>query len=230
MPIHFKNNLMNGIQKIEIQKNLVQQNLNIIFNKEDKPLDIKENKKKDNSQKKEENHNIPLIKQNLFKRFENISNYQEIKKRLNSKLTPLKEEINHDKFHKSNNLLPLVQKGNKKMLIKTKERHLSLNKSGGNIKINKDCLIKKQLIDNNNFENISKIQINKNIEIANDIVNNSENMIIKIRNIPIKKQKKLIEYFYKEVPNLRNNKSMEDFIFIKTPFLSIKRHNLSLFS
>ena len=93
MPIHFKNNLMNGIQKIEIQKNLVQQNLNIIFNKEDKPLDIKENKKKDNSQKKEENHNIPLIKQNLFKRFENISNYQEIKKRLNSKLTPLKEVV-----------------------------------------------------------------------------------------------------------------------------------------
>ena len=228
MPIHFKNNPMNDIRKIEIQKNLFQQNLNIKFHKEDKPLDSNENKKKDNSQ--EENQNIPLIKQNLFQRFENIHNHQKINKRLNSKLSPLKEEIHHDKFHKSNNLLPLVQKGNKKILNKTKEKHLSHNKSGGNIKINIDCAIKKQLIDNNiKLKNLNN-QINKNVEFINDIVNNSENNIIKIRNMPIKKQKKLIEYYYKEEPNLHNNKSMEDFIFIKSPFLSIKRHNLSLFA
>ena len=223
MPIQFNNNLMNDNSKNEMN---IQQNLNQEFIKAGNPSNINENNIKKEKQK------IHPIQQNLFKKFENTKNYPKIKKRVNSNLTPLKEENNHGNFPKSNNLLPYVVKDNKKILNKSKPKNLFHNKSGGNIKINIDCAVKKKIndIEQKDAKNINIIKINKNELDVHDIVNYSENNLIKIKNMPFKKQKKLIEYFYKEEPNLNHNKSMEDFIFIKTPFMDIKKHNLSLFA
>ena len=233
MPLQFNNILMKDIPKNEIEKKNSQK-LNNKFNKKFNPPEKNENIKGNNDQKKEEKQNMPFIKQNLFAKFENTNYHQKINKKLNSNLTSLKEENHHEHFHKSNNLLPLVQKVNKNRLNKNKPKHLSHNKSGGNIKINIDCAFKKKLIVNSNdvnSQNLNKFHNNKNIIINEDIVAHSENNLIEIRNIPCKKQKKLIEYFYKEEPNLINsNKSMEDFILIKTSFLNFQRHNLSLFA
>ena len=59
--------------------------------------------------------------------------------------------------------------------------------------------------------------------------------IIKTINIKNQIQKKLIEYFYKEEPNLDKlpqgkEKSMEDFVLIKNDFLKLENHNISLFA
>ena len=56
--------------------------------------------------------------------------------------------------------------------------------------------------------------------------------IIKAIDIKNQNPKKLIDYFYKEEPNLakEHNKSMEDFVLIKNDFLKLENHNISLFA
>ena len=76
------------------------------------------------------------------------------------------------------------------------------NKSNSRIRIHIDCSAKQ------------KIEENKEIKPNNEL------------------SKKLIDYFYKEEPNLElgHNKSMEDFALIKNDFLNLGNHKISVFA
>ena len=233
IPINFNNNLINNTSKNEIQKNIIQNNLNSEFVKIINPSELNENHKTDHIQKNEEKNKKvhPIFQQINFKRNKNY--FPKIKQKLNSN-APFHEE-NNPNHPKSNNDLPLVKNIKKYRSKKSKSKRLFHNKSGGNIKINIDCSIKPKLDENdqNNVKIINnilvkKISANNNIERIKHFNNNKLNL----RNMPINKEKKLIDFFYKEEPNLnsRHNKSMEDFILIKSPFLNIQEHNLSLFA
>ena len=290
MAIQFNNRLMNDNNSNGIKANIDQHNLNNEFVKAMNPSEINNNHKKEQLQMTEEkNKKIhPIIQNILINKVDKIKrNYPKIKKIKNINKIPIQENKNPDNYSKSNNLLPLVNKGNKKIQNTNNQKHLFHNKSGGNIKINIDCALKKKFdenyqINNNNLNNvifndndkkednnndlnnllinnlpvennkkdknnilINNIQIdneknsmnnlldnnreinkNNNINI-NDINNQNENNILKLRNRPNLKHIKLKNFFYKEDQNIKhNNKSMEDFILVKNPFLN----NLSLFA
>ena len=290
MAIQFNNNLMNDNNPNGIKTNIDQHNLNNEFAKVMNPSEINNNHKKEQLQMTEEkNKKIhPIIQNILINKVDKIKrNYPKIKKIKNINKIPIQENKNPDNYSKSNNLLPLVNKGNKKIQNTNNQKHLFHNKSGGNIKINIDCALKKKFdensqINNNNLNNVivndndkmednnndlnnllinnipvennkknknnilnnniqidnkknainylldNNREINKNNNInINDVNNQNENNILKLRNLPNLKNIKLKNFFYKEDQNIKhNNKSMEDFILVKNPFLN----NLSLFA
>ena len=273
MPIQFNNLLINNNEINGIKKNIGQHNLNNEFNKVINPPELNNNNHtKEHIQKTEEKIKKvrPIIQNILMNKIDKTKNYPKIKKIKNINKIHIQKENNPENYYsKSNNLLPLVNKGDKRAKrakSKNNPKHLFHNKSGGNIKINIDCALKKKLdeksqIKNNNLNNlldndnkeennndldnllINNIYINNdknnmnninnvknnNINI-NNIHNHNENNIVKLRNLPNKRLTKLINYFYKQEQNLNHKKSMEDFILIKSPFLNIKEHNLSLFA
>jgi len=238
-PFPFNNNLLNENAGNEIQKNSPNpsgdfkenfsseiNNINIMKNiqkTEEKPKRIK-----------------PLFQNILGQKLEAINRcFPGIHKNLNSNISPIPEDNNNNNNNdknirtKSNNILPKVKKGHKIIQNKSKPKHLFHNKSGNNIKINIDCALKNKFDENsqNKNKNLNNILIKKIPKSNNDkeIINYSENNVIRIQNIPPKKSLKLLEYFFKEEPNLNHKKSMEDFILIKNSFLNIEKHNLSLF-
>ena len=249
IPIQFNSNLPMKEKYNDISKNNnnnIQKNLNTEFVKNHIPVVNKGNTNKENNQKTEvKPRKIKPIFQNILTADKIKRAFPKIKKNLNSNASPNKEENNQQINSKSNNLLPLVKNGHKKIINKSKPKNLFHNKSGTNIKINIDCSIKNKndkkidiipkninniVIKKMNLDNINHNNNNENQNNINENNNHSENSLIKIKNIPILKNKKLIDYFYKEEQNLNYKKTMEDFILIKKELLNQQNHNLSLFA
>lgn len=248
LPFQFNSNLPMNEKYNDNSKNNnnnnIQKNLNTEFIKSHMPVVNNDNTNKENNQKTEvKPRKIKPIFQNILAADKINRAFPKIKKNLNSNASPNKEENNQQFNSKSNDLLPLVKKGHKKINNKSKPKNLFHNKSGTNIKINIDCSKKnkndeKKNIISKNINNIVNKKINpdnihnnnNNQNYINEKNNYSENSLIKITNIPILKNKKLIDYFYKEEQNLYYKKTMEDFILIKKEFLIKQSHNLSLFA
>lgn len=203
MPFHFNNNLLKDQDKFEIKKNIFQQKNEQNNNKKEKKIKTEEKA---------------------------------------IKFKPVLQKILSGKLGKNNNnVLPKIinhnnlnQNGHKKSSSKSKTKRLFHNKSGGNIKINIDCSVKNKFDENCYYifnDKNPKNLVKKNIENNNDeLISFSENNVVKVKNLQIRKNKKLIEFYFKEEPNLNYKDSMEDFILIKESFINIEKHNLSLFA
>ena len=231
-PMNFNNNLLNDYSiKNEIQKNHFD-NSDIKYNRE------KSRKFSSNhiNQKpyKSQNHKIPKpIANNNLTGEKNKKFIPIIKKNLKMQRSPSKEKDKNETQSKSSNFLPSIKKEDRKFLNKSKDKNLHHNKSNNRIKIHIDCSAKKKEEEKKEIK--SKIDLIKK-KLSNDNNINSNKKIDKIeniiKNINFKNQnpKKLIDYFYKEEPNLDYNKSMEDCILVKNDFLKLGNHNLSLFA
>ena len=242
IPIQFNNNLVKNEKYNDNSKNNnIQKNLNDEFEK----VHIAQvnNKIKENIQKTEEKQRkIKPVFQNILAANKINRELPKMKNNLISNhILPIKEENEHNKNSKSNNVLPLVKKGLKKIINKSRtknNKNLLHNKSGNNIKINIDCAIKKKLDENKeiNPENINnnlfiqKISGDKQNFINDKNKKNiNENNLAKMEEDPLVTNKKLIDFFYKEEQNLKYKKEMEDFILVKNSFLNTQNHYLSLF-
>ena len=232
-PMNFNNNFLNElIIKNEIQKNHIE------------GADIKYNREKSKgkfgsnhiNQKSDKNRKIlkPIVNTNLTGE-KNQKFIPIIKKNLLKNRPPTKEKGIDETQSKSSNILPSMKKDGKILLNKSKDKIMHHNKSNSRIKIQIDCSAmqkkeeKKEIKPKNELLN-KKISNDNNIN-SNEKINKIDNLI---KTIDIKNQnpKKLIDYFYKEEPNLakEHNKSMEDFVLIKNDFLKLENHNISLFA
>ena len=228
-PMNFNNNLFNEHIIInEIQKNHFD-NVDIKYNREKSKGKLNSNHnnpKSDNNHKKLKpigNNNLTGEKNKMF-----IHN---IKNNLLMNRPPTKEKDIDQTQSKSSNILPNIKRDDKRLLNKNKDKLLYHNKSNSRIRI--DCSAKQNLEENKEIKPKNEL-LNKKISIDNNI-NSKDKMnkidsIIKTINFKNQNSKKLIDYFYKEEPNLVHNKSMEDFVLIKKDFLKLDNHNISLFA
>ena len=230
-PMNFKNNLLNEhIIKNEIQKNHID-NFDIKYNREKSKGKLGSNHI---NQKSDKNHKMlkPIVSNNLTgekkQKFIPI-----IKNNLLMNRPPTKEKGNDVTQSKSSNILPSMKKNDKILLNKSKDKILHHIKSNSRIRI--DCSAKQKLEENKEIKPKNELlnqkkSIENNIN-SNDKMNKLDN-IIKTITIKNENPKKLIDYFYKEEPNLvqGHNKSMEDFVLIKNDFLKLENHNISLFA
>ena len=163
-------------------------------------------------------------KQNGFKNkkiFKEMININNINPNFNKnvkyvlKNPPIKKEENNHLINKQKNLFNNVDINNK-----MKNEKFS----------NKFILRKNNNIFNNRNNNIQKNDFNKLKLRINSFSREKERPII---NQISEKEKEnpiiLKDYFYREEINSRIQESMEDFTLIKHPFLSLDKHNLSLF-
>ena len=228
-PMNFNNNLLNEqINKNEIQKNHID-NVDIKYNRE-------KSKGKLNSdhinQKLDKNHKKlkPIANNNLTGE-KNKKCIPLIKKNLLMNRPPTKEKDIDETQSKSSNILPNIKRDDKRLLNKSKDKILHHNRSNCRIRI--DCSGKKKLEENKEIKPKNELL---NQKLSNDNNINSKDKMNKIdsiiKTIDIKNQnpKKLVDYFYKEEPNLVHNKSMEDFVLVKNDFLKLDNHNISLFA
>ena len=249
IPIQFNSNLaINEKYSDNSKNNNIQKNLNTEFDKSHITQINNIIKNKENIQKTEgKQRKIMPIFQNILAANKINRELPKMKMKRNvisNNISDIKEENennnNNNNNSKSNNVLPLVKKGLKKIVNKSRtknNRNLLHNKSGGNIKINIDCAIKKKYNDNIevNPQNQNNILIQKLSDDDkknynnNDIINQNENNVNKIQKNLTLNNKKLIDFFYKEEQNLNHKKTMEDFILVKNSFLNNQNHNLSLF-
>jgi len=229
-PMSFKQNLLNEhIIRNEIQKNHID-NVDIKYNREKSKGKFSPNRI---NQKSDKNHKMlkPIVNNNLTgeknKKFIPI-----IKKNLLKNRPPTKEKGIDESQSKSSNILPRMKKDDKRLL---NDKILHHNKSNSRIRIQIDCSAKQKIEENKKIKPKNEL-LNKKISSDNNInsidkMNKIDN-IIKTINIKNQNSKKLIDFFYKEEPNLKlgHNKSMEDFVLIKNDFLKLENHNISLFA
>ena len=139
-----------------------------------------------------------------------------------------KEEINK---HKN-----LFNNKENKLIFKLNINNININNNLKNDKFSDKLILKK---NNNNIfanrnNNIQKNEFNKLKLRINSLSEEKENRLINPSSDKDKDKEKEIpillkDYFYREEINSRTQESMEDFTLIKHPFLSLDKHNLSLF-
>ena len=196
------------------------------------------------------------LKNNIPKKKIKVVLSKEINANKNKKIFNEIININNNKnpnFNKNiryvlKNLPPPIQKEennhliNKKNLFNNKENKLIFKLNINNININYQMKNEKSsdkfiLKNNNNIfphrNNIQKNEFNKLKLRINSFNEDKENKLIKQISEKEKDLKEnlipLKDYFYREEINSRTHESMEDFTLIKHPFLSLDKHNLSLF-
>ena len=123
-----------------------------------------------------------------------------------------------------------------KLIFKLNINNININNNLKNDKFSDKLILKK---NNNNIfanrnNNIQKNEFNKLKLRINSLSEEKENRLINPSSDKDKEKEKEIpillkDYFYREEINSRTQESMEDFTLIKHPFLSLDKHNLSLF-
>ena len=177
----------------------------------------------------------------IFKDIININNINQnfnnknIRYVLKNPPPQIKKEENNHLINKHKNLFNNKEN---KLIFKLNINNININNNLKNDKFSDKLILKK---NNNNIfanrnNNIQKNEFNKLKLRINSLSEEKENRLInpssdkdkdkeKEKEIPIL----LKDYFYREEINSRTQESMEDFTLIKHPFLSLDKHNLSLF-
>ena len=192
------------------------------FNIINKNNDLKNMLNPNNNQKRK----IKVVIPNNNNNRNNIININDHNQNVNKNLRyilkgkPVKKEENELK-NINNNIFNNKQN---KFVFKLNINNIIINKPINNGKSSDHYILKK---NNNNLGNknirLQKNDLNKlNLKINSvneeKISNNSSENIIHLK-----------DYFFREEINSKINESMEDFVLIKHPFLSMEKNNLSLF-
>ena len=192
------------------------------FNIINKNNDLKNMLNPNNNQKRK----IKVVLPNNNNNRNNIININDHNQNVNKNLRyilkgkPVKKEENELK-NINNNIFNNKQN---KFVFKLNINNIIINKPINNGKSSDHYILKK---NNNNLGN-KNIRLQKNDLNKLNLKINSVNED-KISNTSSENIIHLKDYFFREEINSKINESMEDFVLIKHPFLSMEKNNLSLF-